>query len=209
MSLRTPILTGASCAAAALPRSAKAAAKAASLAFMNSSLGSLSRHLDAVIFDHRVGKEFFRRVLERRLRAGAVGALDLDIEDLALTHTGNAGNAERAQRALDRLALRVENAGLQRDSDTGFHGNAFMGKLFTGKLFMGKRSGVACSKRTLPRCDDDDATGRRSLTIANRCRDKSPPAAAKCRAPAVQANHRAIAAVALRIRSHARTRRCR
>src|SRR5512135_3076910 len=126
MSLRTPILTGASCAAATLPISTKMATDAASLAFMNSSLGSLSGHLDAVIFDHSVGEEFFRRGLERRLGAGAVGTLDLDIEDLALAHAGNPVDAQRAQRAFDGLALRVENAGLQRDSDAGFHGHAFM-----------------------------------------------------------------------------------
>src|SRR5580704_12577045 len=145
MSVRTPILTGPSWAAAPPPSSAKTATTgAASLAFMIVLPGSLcsrvlSRHLDAVVFDHGIGKEFLRRVLERRFGAGAVGALDLDVKNLALAHAGDAADAERTQRAFDGLALRVEDAGFQRDGDAGFHGQVFM-----GKFSWAKRSSVAC-----------------------------------------------------------------
>ncbi len=45
----------------------------------------------------------------------------LDVEHLALPHARDARDAERLQRALDRLPLRIEHAILQRDSDAGFH----------------------------------------------------------------------------------------
>src|SRR5271167_1137775 len=79
------------------------------------------RHLDPVILDYGVGEEFFRGGLERGLGAGAVSAFDLDIEDLALAHAGDSAHAERSQRPLDGLALRVEDAGFQSDRDTGSH----------------------------------------------------------------------------------------
>ena len=59
--------------------------------------------------------------LSSGLGPGPVAAVDLDVEHLALAHAGDAGDAERLQRALDRLALRVEDAGLQGDGDAGFH----------------------------------------------------------------------------------------
>ena len=49
-------------------------------------------------------------------------SVELDVEHLALAHARDARNAERLQRALDRLALRIEHAGFQRDGDAGFHG---------------------------------------------------------------------------------------
>src|SRR5208282_1946552 len=78
-------------------------------------------HLDAVILDHGVGEQFFGGVLERRLSAGAVGAFDLDIENLALAHARDPAHAERLQGAFNGLALRVEDTRLQRDGDAGFH----------------------------------------------------------------------------------------
>src|SRR6516165_5923054 len=81
----------------------------------------LRQNLNPIILDHRVGEELFGCVLERRLGAGAIGAFDLDVEHLALAHVGNAANAERAQRALNGFALRIENAGFQCDGDSGFH----------------------------------------------------------------------------------------
>ena len=59
--------------------------------------------------------------LEQGLGLGAIAALDFDVEHLALAHAGDPGQPERAQRAFDGLALRVENAGFQGDGDTGFH----------------------------------------------------------------------------------------
>src|SRR5262249_11670057 len=48
-------------------------------------------------------------------------SLDFDVEHLALPHARHAGNAERLERAFDRLALGIEDAGFERDGDTRFH----------------------------------------------------------------------------------------
>src|SRR5262249_2300258 len=72
--------------------------------------------------DHRVGEELVGGLLERRFRLLAVARLDLDVEHLALTHAGHACDSERLERALDRLALRVEDAGLEGHGDAGLHG---------------------------------------------------------------------------------------
>src|SRR5829696_2785550 len=79
---------------------------------------SSSHHLDAVILDHGIGEELVGGFLQSRFRPRLVAALDLDVEDLALADAGNPADAERAQRALDRLALRIKNARLQGDGDT-------------------------------------------------------------------------------------------
>src|SRR5690606_34097488 len=50
-----------------------------------------------------------------------VAAGKLDVEHLALPDAGDAIDAERLQRALDGLALRIEDAGFQRDGDARFH----------------------------------------------------------------------------------------
>src|SRR5205823_2530365 len=48
-------------------------------------LGSCSsQHLDAIVLDHRVGEELFRGIFEGCFRPRPVGAVDLDIEHLAL-----------------------------------------------------------------------------------------------------------------------------
>ena len=82
------------------------------------------RHLDPVILDDGIGEELFRGIFQRRLGAGAVRALDFDVEYLALADAGDAADAERSQGALDGLTLRVEDAGFQRDGDAGFHGHS-------------------------------------------------------------------------------------
>src|ERR1700720_4741102 len=67
-----------------------------------------SRHFDAVILDHGIGEKFLGGVFERRLGQGAVGTFNVDLKDLALAHAGNAADAKRAQRPLDRLALGIK-----------------------------------------------------------------------------------------------------
>ena len=94
-------------------------------AFIGLSLGLSPDHLDPVILDHRIGEQLVGRLLEQLFSAGLVAAIELDVEHLALPDAGDALNPERAQRALDGLALRVEDAGLQRDGDAGFHGAAY------------------------------------------------------------------------------------
>src|SRR5687768_16121135 len=78
---------------------------------------SSSHHLDAVVLDHRICQELVGRLLQDRFRLRFVAAFDFDVEHLALADAGYAVDAERAQRAFDRLALRIKHAGLQRDGD--------------------------------------------------------------------------------------------
>src|SRR5688500_5619355 len=66
---------------------------------------SSSHHLDAVILDHGIGEELVGRLLQGSLDLRLVAAFYLDGEDLALAHAGYAVDAERAERAFDRLAL--------------------------------------------------------------------------------------------------------
>src|SRR4029078_10935828 len=49
-----------------------------------SSRRPVPQHLNAVVLDHRVGEELVGGILERRLDPRPVGALDLDVEHLAL-----------------------------------------------------------------------------------------------------------------------------
>src|SRR5262245_22769037 len=80
-----------------------------------------AQQLHIIIFDHRIGEELVGCLLKRGLRLLAVGRVDLDVEHLALAHAGHAGDAERLERALDRLALRIEDAGLEGHGNTGLH----------------------------------------------------------------------------------------
>src|SRR5213078_2124248 len=77
--------------------------------------------LDRIVLDHHVGQQPFSGVLEGGFRFGLVDIVDFDVEHLALTHAGNAGDAERFQGALDRLALRIEDTGFESDGDSSFH----------------------------------------------------------------------------------------
>src|SRR5688572_13960628 len=69
--------------------------------------------LNAVILDDHIGEELLGHVPELGRGARRVVLADLDLEDLALADAFDGREAERAERALDRLALRVEDAGLQ------------------------------------------------------------------------------------------------
>src|SRR5262249_56034694 len=83
-----------------------------------------SFELDLIILDQGIGQELVGRLLERGLRRLAVAPLDLDVEHLALAHARHAGDAERLERALDRLALGIEDAGFEGDGDARLHGLA-------------------------------------------------------------------------------------
>src|SRR6516165_4823765 len=50
---------------------------------------SSSAYFDAVILDHGIGEKLFGGGPERRLRVGTIGAVDLDVEHLALTDAGD------------------------------------------------------------------------------------------------------------------------
>src|SRR5271166_2346707 len=76
--------------------------------------------LDRVILDNRVGEQSLASLAEQRTRAAAILAIDLDVEDLALSHALDALDGERPQRPLDRLALRIEHPGFERDGNARF-----------------------------------------------------------------------------------------
>src|SRR5258705_3728895 len=102
-------------------------------------------HLDAIILDHRVGEQLLGRLLEGGFGAALVRTHDLDVEHLALAHAGDAADAKRFERALDRLALRIEDAGLEGDGDARFHG------CLTGSVFRRRRPIAPASGRSPPR----------------------------------------------------------
>nr|CAI0337782.1 hypothetical protein SHINE37_41636 [Rhizobiaceae bacterium] len=70
---------------------------------------------DSIVLDYRVGQQLVAHGLEVGLGLGAVGGRELQIEDLALADLADAVEAEAAEGALDRLALRVENTVFQRN----------------------------------------------------------------------------------------------
>src|SRR4051812_24532765 len=90
----------------------------------------LSQQFHIIVLDYRVREQLVGGCLERRLGRALVIALKLDVEHLALAHAGDAGNAERFQRTFDGLALRVENAGFERDGDTSLHGGSSLNARF-------------------------------------------------------------------------------
>src|SRR5258708_30071242 len=104
----------------AMSRSRLMPGKTTTAAFM-AECSCSSQHLNAVVLDHRIGEEVFRGFFDRCFRPRPVGAIDLDVEHLALADAGNATDPERLQSALDRLALRIENAGFQCDGDARLH----------------------------------------------------------------------------------------
>ena len=66
-------------------------------------------------------RQLLRGVLEPGFGIGTIAVGDLDVEYLALAHARDPGDAERLERALDRLALGIENAGFECDGDAGLH----------------------------------------------------------------------------------------
>src|SRR5262245_34620926 len=80
-----------------------------------------SFHVNSIVLDPGVGEELVGGLLQRGLGFLAAASLDLDVEHLALAHAGHAGDAERFERTLDRLALGIEDAGFERDGDARFH----------------------------------------------------------------------------------------
>src|ERR1700712_5289229 len=82
---------------------------------------NLAQHFDPVILNDSIGEQFVGGVLQRRFGLSLVGARQFDVEHLALPHAGYAVDTERFQRALDGLALRIEDAVLQCDGDACLH----------------------------------------------------------------------------------------
>src|ERR1700746_334482 len=96
--------------ARAMSRSRLMPGKTTTAAFMPP---SSSQHLDLIVLDDDVGEELVGRLFQHRLGARLIDTVDLDVEYLALPHARDAGDAERLERAFDRLALGVEHARLE------------------------------------------------------------------------------------------------
>src|SRR5258708_32729644 len=78
-------------------------------------------NLDRVVLDDGVGEQLLAHLLDRRPGASLVGLCEFDLDVLALADVGDAAEAEIAQGMGDRLALWIEDAGLQGDMDTCRH----------------------------------------------------------------------------------------
>src|SRR5271165_85948 len=74
-----------------------------------------------IILDQGIGEKLVGGLLERGFGTLAIAPGDLDVEDLALAHARNPLDAQRLERALDRLSLGIEDAGFQSDNDPRFH----------------------------------------------------------------------------------------
>src|SRR5918995_1320379 len=74
---------------------------------------SAAIHGYRIVLDHRVRQQSVAHCLQVGFGPGAVCAVDLDVEHLALAHRSDAGEAKAVERMLDRLPLRVENAVLE------------------------------------------------------------------------------------------------
>ena len=77
--------------------------------------------VDLVVFDHGIGQQALAHLFDGGFRLGGVAFGQIQFNELALTDIVDAGEAERAESVLNRLALRIENTGLERDVDFGFH----------------------------------------------------------------------------------------
>src|SRR5450631_3844601 len=88
---------------------------------MEMSRDALSEDFNSIVLDDGVGEQLVGRLLQVRLGLGLVGTGKLDVEHFALADAGDALDAKRLQRSLDRLALRVEDAGFQRNGHTRLH----------------------------------------------------------------------------------------
>src|SRR6187200_2634756 len=91
-------------------------------------MAGLSGECYGIILDHRIRQQLLAHGFQVGFSLGLVGAVQHHVEDLALAHRADAGKAERAERALDCLALRVEHAGLESNGYAGLdHGLSFPG----------------------------------------------------------------------------------
>jgi hypothetical protein len=78
------------------------------------------RELDLVALDQRVGEQLLAHPLDFGPGPCRVVRLDFEIDDPADTSLADR-EAELAQRGLDRLSLRIEDAVLRPNEDCGLH----------------------------------------------------------------------------------------
>src|SRR5260221_11400532 len=89
------------------------------------SLPALLHQLVGVILDHGVGEKLSAYPLYLLASPALVGFGQIDLDILSLPDVVHAGEADARQRLLNRLALRVEDTGLERDPDARLHAVGF------------------------------------------------------------------------------------
>src|SRR3954471_18499529 len=94
-------------------------------------------HLDLEGLHQRVREQLLAHLLDLRARRRLVGRVDLEVDQLADTCPRDA-EAEMLERALDRLALRVEDAVLRPDEDGRLHASTAFGSstYFSNGIFV-------------------------------------------------------------------------
>jgi len=103
--------------------------------------GGLLLDVHSVVLDHRVRQEFAAHLVRLARGFGRIGSVDQDLEVLAGPYALHGGEAERAQAAVDRLALWIIDHGLQEDVDARkpCHGLATM-RTYASRYFSAVRA---------------------------------------------------------------------
>src|SRR4051794_24664606 len=86
----------------------------------------LAMELDVVRLHQWIRQELLAHLLHLRPRRGFVRGVDLEVDHLADARAGH-GEPEMLERALDRLALRVEDALLRPNDDGRLHPSTTFG----------------------------------------------------------------------------------
>src|SRR5262249_8087381 len=82
---------------------------------------ALGHDLDREVLGDGVGEEARAHFLHTATRAGGVGRLDLEVQDLPDPELADLAEAEPFQRALHRRPLHVQYARLEPDEHARFH----------------------------------------------------------------------------------------
>ena len=101
---------------------------------------SRSFKADAVIFDHGIGEELLAGFFRHGARAFGRESVKSQFHKLADAHVRNALEAERRERMLNGLALRIENAGLEGDVDFCRQERGVLFSIFTAEARYGSIS---------------------------------------------------------------------
>src|ERR1700681_3696839 len=134
-----------------------------------------------IVLDHRIRQELLGCVPEPRLDTGTIAIGDFDVEHLALAHARHAGNAERGERAFDRLALGIENPGFEGHRDAGLH-RALLDPSITANRRRPNRyrkAPVASLEATPSACAASvQRSGKKPIESVRRLRDLTQPGVA-------------------------------
>src|SRR5699024_776479 len=108
--------------AVAMSRSQFAPGKTMTAVFIGRFAWRASGDFDPVVFDDRVGEQALAHFGDAGAGNLRIGPGQVEVDDLALADPLDRAEAHGRERVPDRLALRVEDAGPQRDVNAGVHG---------------------------------------------------------------------------------------